>query len=349
MRQIVFHLCVSLSSGHKETMNQKQKQLQQEYTGRINRAMDYIQQHLTEELTLEAVAHAAGFSKFHFHRIFSACVGETLNHFVKRVRVERAAWQLSGNPVKPVTDIALDCGFSGSASFARAFREVMGVTASEWRSGAAQRKDGKLKSKNCKTDGKARQEFELAMGEDGWQSTTPTWRIQMKNNNSQSIALDAEIEVRDMPDFPVVYIRHVGPYQGDAALFGRLIGKLCDWAGPRALLGPDSRMLMVYHDDPNITNDDRLRVDVCLTVTGEVEVNGDIGKATIPGGKFAVGHFEIFQEQYGEAWDAVMGGFLPKSGFQPDDRLCYEMCLNDPSTHPEKKHIVDICVPVKPL
>ena len=44
-----------------------------------------------------------------------------------------------------------------------------------------------------------------------------------------------------------------------------------------------------------------------------------------------------------------MGEWLPESGYQPDDRLCYEIYLNDPTTNPQRKHIVDICEPVKPL
>jgi len=53
--------------------------------------------------------------------------------------------------------------------------------------------------------------------------------------------------------------------------------------------------------------------------------------------------------RYEEAWNMVFGGWLPESGYQPDDRLCYEIYQNDPKEHPEGIHIVDICVPVKPL
>jgi AraC family transcriptional regulator len=44
-----------------------------------------------------------------------------------------------------------------------------------------------------------------------------------------------------------------------------------------------------------------------------------------------------------------MGDWLPDSGYQPDDRPCYELYHNDPKEHPENKCIVDICIPVKPL
>jgi hypothetical protein len=52
--------------------------------------------------------------------------------------------------------------------------------------------------------------------------------------------------------------------------------------------------------------------------------------------------------EYEGAWDLVFGVWLPESGYQPDDGPCYELYLNDPKEHPENKHIVDICMPVKP-
>ena len=88
---------------------------------------------------------------------------------------------------------------------------------------------------------------------------------------------------------------------------------------------------------------------MCVTVPEDTPVDGEIGKMTVPGGKYAVAHFEIDVDQYSDAWNAVYGGWLPESGYQPEDGPCYELCLNNPEEHPESKHIVDICVPVKPL
>ena len=159
-----------------------------------------------------------------------------------------------------------------------------------------------------------------------------------------------KIEVKDMPDFQVAYVRHIGPYQGDSTLFQGLFEKLMKWAGPRGLLHfPETTMMCVYHDDPNITQEDKQRVSVCITVPEDTAVEGEVGKMVVPGGKFAVARFEIAADEYGEAWDMVMGGWLPESGYQPDDRLCYEIYQNDPKTHPENLHIVDICLPVQPL
>ena len=157
------------------------------------------------------------------------------------------------------------------------------------------------------------------------------------------------VEIREHPDLHVAYVRHTGPYQGDNTLFDRLFKKLFRWAGARQLCGPETWVLAVYHDDPAVTEKDKLRVSVCLTVPRDTPVDGEIGTMTVPGGKFAVARFALAGNEYEAAWDSVYGGWLPESGYQPDDRLCYEHYLNDPEEHPEGKCVVDICVPIKPL
>jgi AraC family transcriptional regulator len=121
-----------------------------EYAARFNRVVDHIQAQLAEPLDLETLAGVACFSPCHFHRLFHGWMGETIHDFIVRLRVERAAAQLAYDPAKSVTAIALDCGFSSSATFARAFKAFHGVSASEWRNN---RKIGQADRKNCKADG----------------------------------------------------------------------------------------------------------------------------------------------------------------------------------------------------
>ena len=162
--------------------------------------------------------------------------------------------------------------------------------------------------------------------------------------------LKTEVEVKDIPEFHVAYVRHVGPYAGDTELFGRLWQKLMTWAGPRGLLNfPETKMLSVYHDDPNITDPNKLRVSVGISVSEDTPVEGEVGKMMIPGGKYAMARFEISPDRYGDAWNAVFGGWFPESGYQPADGPGYELYHNNPEEHPERKHIFDIVVPVKPL
>ncbi len=316
--------------------------MNEEYISRINRVIDFIENNLDQELPLQKLATVANFSPFHFHRIFKAMLGETLNQFVQRLRIEKASSLLLLHPEKNITRIAFDCGFSSSAAFARSFKEYFGISASEYKSTYS--KISKTESNLSKYDSKMRQDmYEFSTYIDN-QTNQYIWRIHMPTIK------EATIEVKKQPQKHVAYVRHIGPYKGDGALFGKLSSKLMRWAGPRGLLQfPKTEMLNVYHDDPNVTSEENLRLSVCITVPEATKVDGEIGMMILSAGDYAMARFEIKEDQFEEAWQMVMGKWLPQSGYQPDDKPCYELCHNDPNEHPENVHIVDICVPVKPL
>ena len=332
-----------------DPLEEKRRRQRAEYVARINRVMDYIEQHIAEELSLDVLAKTACFSAFHFHRIFAAMTGETLNRFIRRLRVEKAASQLLVNPGKSVTEIALDCGFSGSAAFARTFKEFFGVSAGEW-----QRMPEDERSR-CKADRKIGKTFRNMGQSDGvsvrhsglMTLTSPTWRIEMTKNAERTI--EATVTIRELAPKQVVYVRHVGPYAGLGEVFEKLFGKLFAFAGPRGLVGPNSETLCVYHDDPSVTEEEKLRTDVCLTVPEGTPVEGEVGTMLIPGGTFGVAHFELAMDEFSRAWDAVISGWLPESGYQFDDRLSFESYGNPSSECTDGKCGVDICIPIRPM
>ncbi|MBL7033573.1 MAG: helix-turn-helix transcriptional regulator [Candidatus Delongbacteria bacterium] len=157
-----------------------------EYIARINRVIDFVEHHFSEELTLDKLAKVANFSPFHFHRIFRALVGETPNGYVQRIRVEKAASQLINNPVKSITAIALDCGFSGSAPFARVFRESFGMSASQWRAAGnlPESRIGTTDSKHGQPISKIRSDFNLSSIYFDPVNNNQSWRITMNERCS---------------------------------------------------------------------------------------------------------------------------------------------------------------------
>lgn len=339
-------------------INNSNEYQRREYISRMNKVLDYIDLHLIEKLPLAKLAEVSNFSPFHFHRIFKALIGETINQYIQRLRIEKAARMLLDNPYASVTEIALDSGFSGSATFARVFKEFYSMSATEWREGGYKefsknrKADNNISQADSKT-GDNQSKISKALEDPGYYIATEFkvksnqyyWKVKMKD----SPKLEAKVEIKEFEDFQVAYVRHIGPYKGDSDLFGRLFGQLMTWAGPRGLMGPNTKCLSVYHDNPELTEDEKLRLSVCLECDESTEVGGEIGKMEIQGGKYAVAHFELDPDQYEAAWNTVYGSWLPNSGFQPDDKPYLEFYLNNPQEHPEGKHIVDICVPVKPM
>ncbi len=102
------------------------------WTRRIDRVMDHVRDHPADAHSLDDLAAVAHSSPFHFHRIFRAVTGETAASFVRRSRLERAAYLMKATPSRSLTSIAMDTGFASSQEFSRAFRRSYGVAPSAW-------------------------------------------------------------------------------------------------------------------------------------------------------------------------------------------------------------------------
>lgn len=102
------------------------------YTKCIEDVKLYIRQHIDEPLNREVLAAVAGFSVPHFHRIFTACAGENIASYVRRVRLQRAGRKLRMGAVD-ITEIALAAGYDTHAAFSKAFRQYFGLSPSQFR------------------------------------------------------------------------------------------------------------------------------------------------------------------------------------------------------------------------
>jgi AraC family transcriptional regulator len=98
----------------------------------IEDVMKYIRQHIHEPLDRETLAAVAGFSIPHFHRVFTAHVGESAVSYVRRLRLERAARKLRMGAVD-ITEVALAAGYDSHAAFSKAFKQQFGLSPSEFR------------------------------------------------------------------------------------------------------------------------------------------------------------------------------------------------------------------------
>jgi AraC family transcriptional regulator len=283
--------------------------------------MDYIEHNIDADFSLDQLAKQAGFSKYHFHRLFHSLTGESLFAFIQRIRVEKAAGLLLTNKARTITDIALDCGFSSSAAFSRSFRNRFLMSATQWR-----------KSKGDSHD------IESGL-------------TQAPQENDRILVKPESVAIQTLEDITVAYIRYTGPYKGDAKLFQDLYATLLKWAVPRDLVDPKyPQSLILYHDSIEITQSEKLRLSVCIEVPEKTKVSGEIGKMKRVGGKYACVRFRLGPADYAHAWHHVFCRWLPTSGYQPDDRTSFEFYpAQSIEDSPDGKTDVDICVPIKPF
>lgn len=277
-----------------------------EYDRRVNRVIDHVRAHLADELPLAALARRAAFSPFHFHRVFRAVTGETVAGFVQRLRIEKAAAALRDHPERSVLAIALDHGFGSAAAFARAFRARFGMSGTAWRAGGAEqwRRRWRKRDQQLRKAGKA---------DRGGRRETPRMRIR----------------VADLPALHVACMRYVGPYgaRGIPALWQRLRTWI---AGQDLGPGPPLKLGVAY-DDPSITAPERCRYDACVVVPRDFEPDALVDVRDVPGGRYAIAGFVGTAGEIESVWDRVFAGWLPGSGWQPDDRPCYELYRGDPA------------------
>ena len=117
------------------------EEYREQYIARIQKVQDYIEQNDWRNMSAEELAGIAGFSKYHFNRIFKSVLQESQLQYVNRIRLERALFLLAHRTDRNITDIAYELGFSDTAVFSRAFRNYYGISPLTYR---------KKYSTNCK-------------------------------------------------------------------------------------------------------------------------------------------------------------------------------------------------------
>lgn len=296
-----------------------------EYALRMNRVLDHIDRHLDQPLDLDTLADVAHFSRYHFHRVFASWVGETFGDYLRRRRLETAAWMLPGHPERSVLDIALTVGFGSAEAFARAFKGRFGRTPTEWRA-------GKLRNSG-QADRNAGQACPRAAADNG-----------------HSIHFDEEkpldIRIIDMPPVKVAYLRFIGPYGPPIGDFWRR--EVAPWLAANDL--QRRPRYGIGYDNPEVTPPEKCRYDACVEVAADFEARGRFNVMTLPGGRYAARRFEGNPVEIGDAWMSIFRDWLPGSGFQVDARPCFEYYGTGFDEDVKNgRFSCDICIPVRPL
>ena len=281
-----------------------------EYRESLNRVFIFIQKNLENKLTLEQMSEVAGFSQYHFHRIFSALVGEAPGEYINRIRLERVAGKLQST-TDSITRIALDAGYDTPAALTRAFRKRFDMTPSKFRN--------------------ERSPFKI-------NGSFPQLKFSLEE------AQKMKPEIKTIPDQTVVFVRRTGKYSEAAKDSWGIIMK---YAGRNNLLNEKSIFIGISHDDPDITETDKLRYDACVTIENEVFPQGEVGVQVVKGGKYAVFMHKGPYENLHDTYRAICGSWLPASGMKPRDLPCFEVYHNCEGEVPPEELKTEIYLPLE--
>lgn len=98
----------------------------------LERAIEYIEEHLDEDIGLNDVSRETGYSYYHMTRLFTSVLGESVGRYINRRRLYNASEMLIHSD-RRVIDIAFDCGFESSEAFSRAFKAAFGSSPVDYR------------------------------------------------------------------------------------------------------------------------------------------------------------------------------------------------------------------------
>jgi AraC family transcriptional regulator len=299
--------------------------MNEEYIKRINSILTYIDTNLSADLSLETIAKIGFYSPFHLHRLFKSITNETLNSYVTRKRIEKAASILMHKKEVSISELVLQLGFSSNSSFTRAFKKYYQQSPSDFRKSHRNSfsKKGQMNSKKGK-ENKVGEEY-----------------ICTQDNFKQWIQMNATIEIKELPAMNWAFITQIGPNGLDAAY-----GRLFQWAIPKGLVDENLKMGRIFHDSFKITEPDKVRMSACLLLQKNVAVSGEIGLTTTPKGKHIVGHFIIAPMGFSTSWKALFH-WMNENGYKKADQNPFEIIYNNYNEHPEKKCIVDLCIPIE--
>lgn len=245
---------------------------------RINRVVNYTQTNFSESLNLDALADVACLSRYHFTRVFQSHLGRSPFEFLTSCRLEKAAQKLAHEKGTRITDIALECGFSSSQTFSRAFKERYHLSPRRFRESG---------------------NWLLA------QTEKETSIRGIENGTGLTVSIEARLEYR------VAYVRHIGPYLDLDGGISRTFTTLYRWARDHGFWHHDAFMMGLCPNNPVLTPSDLCMYDVAIPVPDWVTEDETVSIQVIPAGTYAVLTVSGSPTEIYLAWEWLGSTWLP--------------------------------------
>ncbi len=278
-----------------------------EYHQAINRVVDYINTNLNNTLDLKTLSGVANISEYHFHRIFSGIIGESLASHISRLRLEYTAQKLQTTNFS-LTEIAERAGYQSQYSLSKAFKKHFGVTPSAFR--------------NIHTY---------------FSNQIPETKSEVKQLNPK---------FRFIEKIELVYIRIIAKY-GSEVDYESAWRKLWKFAKQKELINESTEYLGLSYDDPNITRSEQCRFYACISTEQAAKVEGEFGTISVEGGKYAVFLLKGSYSGLNDLYKSIYLDWLLQSGIKLRNSMPFEKYLNNPDKVSEEDILTEVWIPVK--
>lgn len=254
------------------------------YHQRLRKVIDFIGQHLDEELSLESLSEFFCISKFHFHRLFTSFTGMSLQQYIRWLRLKRAAHQLIVDKDQSIINIAINAGFESHEAFSRVFKKMCGISPRQYRRDSS------------------------------WSYWEQLPYCLPKEVN------DMKVDIKNINKIRLAVIEH----RGDPKLVGESVNKLISWAKAQSIsLKPKpGEAFGIAYDDPNITLASEFRFDLGIKVPENLKLDGVVIEKYLPSGRYAIAMHKGSHANMGDTVYPLYREWLPNSGEQLGDFPC---------------------------
>ena len=246
----------------------------------VDQSIDYIMQHLNEDLSLDRIAAHFFISKYHFSRIFKAATGESIYAFIKRCKVDQSAIDIKLEPARSLTDIGLDYGYSAS-NYSTVFKKHRHL------------------SPAC---------FRRTLSA---QSTPDPFTPARTAHFKTAAEYDDLIELQELDDLSMLYERFIGSYADLEKNWYQFLDTY------QAYLGGSTILIERFFHDPSVTHSAQCICDIGMTVEAGCRLSNVL---TIQGGRWLVYPFAGKISDIFETLQGIFSVWLPQSGYKMSRR-----------------------------
>ncbi len=283
------------------------------YQQSIDKVLSHIDAYLNEPPELDKLAKIANLSKFHFHRIMKAYLNETLGSYINRIRLETAV-KLLRYSAQPINEIAYRVGYHTPSAFTKGFKKMFGVSPTYIR------KHKNLiieqKSKNVRSD------------------FMPTAdRFQLVES------------VKNIKDIQVIFQQSKGKI-GDIttkANWDTLFGA----AQKHQMINWESKFYGINWDDPEITPNQKVRYDACISIPNNTTIKREFSSKTISGGKYLCFLYKGDYQHLSLVYNHIFRDWIIKMDYNLREAPIFEQYINNKEITPTEDLLTEIFIPIK--
>lgn len=281
------------------------------YSQKVHDVLNYIHHHLSDDLNVRLLAEQFGFSFFHFHRILKTYLNEPLGSYINKIRLETAVTLIRYSDM-PLSEIALNIGYSDCSAFSKAFSKEFGIS------------PHKFKSNN---------------------TIVLNTHIDFNLNNSGEFVSDIRPKIVILADRHVIFTKFKGDFTGRE--FNKVWDNFWNVVMQNNFLSWKPDVFSVYYDNPFESSVADCRAECCVATHKMISNSENIGTKTLAGGKYLMLRYKGPHNRLLELNGYILGEWVSKSNYKLRNSPLIERYINNYRYVEPNNLLTEIYIPIE--